>query len=118
VVDGAQSNTRRGQRRLNQITKPKNGEKKMKARAIVTLGLISFVGAAPYSALANPLKSIEGLYSNRLIEKVSCDTRNEDKQALCMRACDDAWIKATQAYNANIDNAKVQKKECESKCGC
>jgi hypothetical protein len=91
----------------------------MNARAIVTFGLIVAVEIASYSAFANPLSNIVGLMrSNRLVQKVSCDTRNEDKQAYCMRACDDAWIKATQAYNANIDQAKVQKKECEVKCGC
>jgi hypothetical protein len=94
------------------------GENKMKSRAVATLGLIVFAGVAPYSAFANPRSKIDSAYSNRLIERVSCDTRNEDKQARCMQACDDMWIKATQAYNANIDNAKVQKKECEAKCGC
>ena len=91
----------------------------MKSRAIVTLGLIALAEIAPFSVFANPLpKFDDATYSNRLVEKVSCDIHNDDKQALCMQACDDAWIKATQAYNSNIDQAKVQKKACEAKCGC
>lgn len=91
----------------------------MKSRAFLTLGLILIAGFAPYSAFANPLPKFDSeTYLKGLVHKVSCDTRNEDKQALCMQACDDVWIKATQAYNANIDNAKIQKKECEAKCGC
>jgi hypothetical protein len=101
-----------------QVAQLRTGAKEMKTRAI-SLCLIAITGTIPYAAFATPLsKFYSAPYSSRLIEKVSCDTRNEDKQALCMQACDDTWIKATQAYNANIDQAKVQKKECEAKCGC
>ena len=30
----------------------------------------------------------------------------------------DEWIKASQAYSGNVDNAKVAKKACDAKCGC
>lgn len=89
----------------------------MKMRKIVTACLV-FGTLAPYAALANPLLNIRNGYPQRFIAKVSCDIHDEDKQARCMQACDDTWIKATQAYNANIDTAKVEKKACEAKCGC
>jgi hypothetical protein len=61
---------------------------------------------------------IEGAYSNRLLQEVGCNPNDEDKQGKCMQACDDSWIKATQAYNADIDKAKEAKKVCEKACGC
>src|SRR5208337_1204197 len=92
-------------------------EWKMKFRAALAISLI-IAGATPYCAFAGPVLTNEsGNFSPRLVEKVSCDTRNEDKQARCMQDCDDAWIKVTQAYNANIDQAKGEKKACETKCG-
>jgi hypothetical protein len=90
----------------------------MNMRTILTVGLI-IAGVTPYGAFAAPLTRAEGpAISSRLIQKVSCDIHEDDKQARCMQDCDDTWIKATQAYNANIDQAKVEKKSCEAKCGC
>lgn len=74
---------------------------------------------APHYAFASPFSNAASeTYSPRLVQKASCDIRDDDKQARCMQACDDAWIKATQAYNASIDAAKTEKKACEAKCGC
>jgi hypothetical protein len=80
---------------------------------------LTLAGAAPQCVSAAPISRIGSeTYSPRFVEKISCDIRDDDKQARCMQACDDTWIKATQAYNANIDNAKIEKKSCEAKCGC
>jgi len=90
----------------------------MKMRMILAASLI-VAATAPYGALANPLSNLGGEgYSPRFIQKVSCDIHEDDKQARCMQACDDVWIKATQAYSGNIENAKVEKKACDAKCGC
>ncbi len=90
----------------------------MKIRAILALALLGSI-TVPYVSKAAPLwESPVQIYSRAPIVKASCDTRADDKQARCMQACDDTWIKATQAYNANIEEAKVQKKSCEAKCGC
>ncbi|ATQ68449.1 MULTISPECIES: hypothetical protein [Methylosinus] len=59
-----------------------------------------------------------GSVSPRLVQKTSCDMNKDDQQARCMESCDEVWIKATQAYNASIDKAKIEKKSCEAKCGC
>jgi dTDP-4-dehydrorhamnose reductase len=90
----------------------------MNMRTILIVGLV--IGTlAPYGALASPLSKIgSDQYSQRFIAKASCDIHDDDKQARCMQACDDTWIKATQAYNAKIDQAKTEKKACETKCGC
>ena len=102
----------------------------MKMRALVTAGMLIVGLAAPCFAFEVPtganssevqalLSSVGGgTHADRLIESVSCNINDEDKQAACMRACDDTWIKASQAYSGNIEKAKAAKKECEAKCGC
>ena len=87
----------------------------MKKRALAAACAV-IVGIAASAAFANPMSNLSRPAG--LIQKISCDTHDDDKQARCMQACDDVWIKETQAYNANIDNAKVSKKECDTKCGC
>lgn len=90
----------------------------MKFRTVLAFSLI-IAGSAPHGGYAAPITRIGSeAYSHGLVEKISCDTRNDDKQARCMQACDDTWIKATQAYNADISQAKTEKKACEAKCGC
>ncbi|WP_400768793.1 hypothetical protein [Methylosinus sporium] len=89
----------------------------MKIRFVFTLALIAAAASAGL-AEATPRQLGDLGFSPRPIEKVSCDNRGDDKQARCMESCDEAWIKATQAYNGNIDKAKVDKKACEAKCGC
>ncbi|MBG0812163.1 hypothetical protein IY145_22730 [Methylosinus sp. H3A] len=88
----------------------------MKIRLVVTLALVAAAAGASV-ARANPYR-LGDLFSPRFVEKVSCDMRGDDKQAHCMESCDEVWIKATQAYNGNIDKAKVEKTSCEAKCGC
>lgn len=76
------------------------------------------VGFAASAAFAQPLSTLSRPAG--MIDKISCDTRNEDKQALCMQGCDDEYIKASQAYSAagNLEGPKDAKKACETNCGC
>lgn len=96
---------------------PQLEETTMKIRLVFTLALIAGAAAAGL-AEATPHRVGDLGFSPRPIEKVSCDNRGDDKQARCMESCDEVWIKASQAYNGNIDKAKVEKKSCEAKCGC
>jgi hypothetical protein len=89
----------------------------MKIRLVFTLALVTAAAGASF-AQANPYRFGAMNFSPRFIEKVSCDTRGDDKQAHCLESCDEVWIKATQAYNGNIEKAKVEKKACDAKCGC
>ncbi len=56
--------------------------------------------------------------------RVSCDIKDDDKQARCMQNCDDTYIKASQAYKEGKNSAEVKKesaedkKVCEKACGC
>ncbi len=56
--------------------------------------------------------------------RVSCDIKDDDKQARCMQKCDDDYIKASQAYITGKDTAQVKqestenRKVCEKACGC
>jgi hypothetical protein len=58
------------------------------------------------------------------VQRVSCDIKDDDKQARCMQNCDDAYIKASQAYMTGKDTATVKKESteaktvCEKACGC
>jgi hypothetical protein len=58
------------------------------------------------------------------VHQVGCDKNDEDKQGKCMEKCDDAYIKATQAYVIGKDSTQVKKeseenrKVCEKACGC
>lgn len=100
----------------------------MKIRALVTAGVIIAGLAGPCFAFENTIgadssaallsKVGGGAHANRLVQTISCNINDDDKQARCMRACDDAWITASQAYGQNIEKAKITKKECETKCGC
>jgi len=66
------------------------------------------------------MSKIRGTHADDLIQKVSCDIKDDDKQARCMQGCDDEYIKASQAYSAagKLEGPKAAKKECEAKCGC
>ncbi len=58
------------------------------------------------------------------VVRVSCDIKDDDKQARCMQNCDDTYIKASQAYQEGKNSAEVKKesaesrKVCEKACGC
>ncbi len=50
----------------------------------------------------------------------SCDVNEDDKQALCARACDDTYISRKMNYGAQgqLEQVKAEKKACDEKCGC
>ncbi|NDB67005.1 MAG: hypothetical protein EB015_03180 [Methylocystaceae bacterium] len=48
----------------------------------------------------------------------SCDTRNEDEQAVCASKCEDAYLKDQQSITADMTKVKGDKKACDAKCGC
>jgi hypothetical protein len=48
----------------------------------------------------------------------SCDTRNEDEQAVCASKCEDAYLKDQQSITADMTKVKGDKKACDVKCGC
>jgi len=48
----------------------------------------------------------------------TCDTRNDDEQAMCATKCEDAWLKDQQSITADISKLKVARKACDTKCGC
>lgn len=81
---------------------------------------LGMVVAATGPSLAGAISLLrgDGGFSPRFIENASCDSKGDDKQARCMESCDETWIKATQAYNTDIEKARADKKTCEAKCGC
>jgi hypothetical protein len=52
------------------------------------------------------------------VTRVSCDTHQEDEQAVCASKCEDAYLKQTMSFSANLDKVKASKKACDEKCGC
>jgi hypothetical protein len=97
------------------------GNEKMKLRVLWAAGLIIAGAMAPSFAFEAMLPSGGGgIHANRLLQAVSCNVNDDDKQALCMRACDDEYIKASQAYGTagRLEGPKEAKKACETKCGC
>ncbi len=90
----------------------------MKMSAFVTAIAILAGVAGPSLALDHSVRT------NSLTQRVSCDIKDDDKQARCMQGCDDAYIKASQAYITGKDTAEVKKestenrKVCEKACGC
>lgn len=86
----------------------------MKIRAIVT-------AAALFAGMVGPsfaFEGVRGIRTQSLVTSVSCDVLDEDKQALCARACDDAFIKNNQSQTADLAKIAEEKKSCDAKCGC
>jgi hypothetical protein len=50
--------------------------------------------------------------------KVSCDTRNEDEQALCAMKCEDAYVRNKQNNMADHSRLAEDRGACDTKCGC
>jgi hypothetical protein len=48
----------------------------------------------------------------------TCDTRNDDEQAVCASKCEDAWLKDQQSITADVSKLKTARKACDAKCGC
>lgn len=87
----------------------------MKIRALFAAGSMIAAMAGPSFAFDLTSKLDGGL-----LHGVSCNVNDEDKQAQCMRNCDDEYIKASQAYSTagNLEGPKADKKACDTKCGC
>ncbi len=97
------------------------GNENMKIRAFLTAGLIIAGVTGPSFAFEGMLLSGNGgIHADRLLQAVSCNVNDDDKQALCMRGCEDEYIKASQAYGTagHLEGPKEAKKACETKCGC
>jgi hypothetical protein len=93
----------------------------MKLRAFLTAGLIIAGVTGPSFAFEGMLLSGNGgIHADRLLQAVSCNVNDDDKQALCMRGCEDEYIKSSQAYGTagHLEGPKETKKACEAKCGC
>ncbi len=86
----------------------------MKTRAIV-------IAAALFAGMVGSSSAFEGIRGARVqsfVTKASCDVREEDKQALCARKCDDEFISGKMHYNADLAKVTADKKACDEKCGC
>jgi hypothetical protein len=97
------------------------GNENMKPSALFMAGLIIAGATAPSFAFEAMLSSGKGgNHANSFLQTASCSVNDDDKQALCMRACDDEYIKASQAYGTagRLDGPKDAKKACDAKCGC
>ncbi|HEY8071188.1 MAG TPA: hypothetical protein VIE47_04395 [Methylocystis sp.] len=86
----------------------------------------AFVTAiAILAGVAGPSLAFDrGAQTSSSVLRVSCDIKDDDKQARCMQNCDDTYIKASQAYKEGKNSAEVKKesaedkKVCEKACGC
>jgi hypothetical protein len=94
------------------------GSETMKLNAFLMAGML-------IAGTTMPSFAFEAVYSNdvrmdQLVHRISCNVNDDDKQAICMRTCDDDYIKASQAYGTagRLEGPKEAKKACETKCGC
>lgn len=55
---------------------------------------------------------------NQLLHAASCNVNDEDKQAYCMRACEEEYVDSSQQYNIKPEDRMTNRKTCETKCGC
>ena len=86
----------------------------MNLRAIMIAAAI----LASTAAFAAPMPAPATSGARGLVQQIGCNPNDEDKQGHCMQTCDDDWIKASQAYSGNVEDAKTAKKACNAKCGC
>lgn len=59
-----------------------------------------------------------GLRAPSQATRISCDTRQEDEQAVCASKCEDAYLKDQMSFTADLTQVKAAKKACDQKCGC
>jgi hypothetical protein len=98
----------------------------MKIRILVTAGAIIAGIAASCLALddstaaaLNPvLALLSNVHAGLLPQAVSCNVNDEDKQAYCMRGCEEAYIAAAESYAESQEQRTSLRKDCEAKCGC
>jgi len=102
----------------------------MNIRTLVAGGVIIAAIANPCLAFDTPtgstfsaaqvsLSNVDGaVHANSLLQAVSCNVNDEDKQAYCMRACEEEYVDSSQQYNIKPEERMNTRKACESKCGC
>jgi hypothetical protein len=76
---------------------------------------------ALFAGMAAPSFAFDGAVGRRgdsQITRISCDTRNDDEQAVCASKCEDAYLKDQMSFTANMDKIRAAKKACDEKCGC
>jgi hypothetical protein len=101
----------------------RSGINKMKIRAFLTAIVIAAGFAGPSLAFENPTRGAlhaltPSAQAGRLLHNISCNVNDENKQAYCMRACEEAYIAGSESYSESLDYRKKVRKECETKCGC
>ncbi|MGA8172958.1 MAG: hypothetical protein WB816_19305 [Methylocystis sp.] len=52
------------------------------------------------------------------VAKVSCDTRNEDPQAVCASKCEDTFVRHKNDNMADHEALYADRLACDTKCGC
>ena len=52
------------------------------------------------------------------VTKVTCDTRNEDEQAVCASKCEDTYVRNKQNNMADHSALASDRLACDTKCGC
>lgn len=89
----------------------------MKCYALVTALLIGAASVGPSAAFET---SSNALRADSMIQTVSCNPNDDDKQALCTRNCEDEWIKSSQGYamKDKPETAAAARKACNAACGC
>jgi len=48
----------------------------------------------------------------------SCDTRNDDEQAVCASKCEDAFVRHKNDNMADHSALAADRLACDTKCGC
>ncbi len=102
----------------------------MKIRALMSAGLMIAALTAPSFAFDNSTGANSGSAQNLLavlqhgsqgkglVQHISCNTNDEDKQAYCMRKCEEAFVDSSEQYHVTQEDAQKIRKDCETKCGC
>jgi hypothetical protein len=108
----------------------KTGASKMKRAALIVTALIfcglSTPGYSVERQISGDFHSITTAFpavgtemgGSSLLQTVSCNPNDEDKQAYCMRACENSYLDCGTQYNKTPEGCKASRKDCESKCGC
>jgi hypothetical protein len=52
------------------------------------------------------------------VATVSCDTRNDDEQAVCASKCEDTFVRHKNDNMADHDALASERLACDTKCGC
>jgi hypothetical protein len=77
--------------------------------------------ALMFGGMIAPSFAYDGAGATRLgsvAAKVSCDTRNEDEQAVCAMKCEDVFVRNNQNNMADHEALAAERLVCDTKCGC